>query len=149
MVLDFESSFTVPTITAKELIKLRSSNKQYLIVDVRESYERKVSIIPEAISKHSFETNKEKHKNKKIISYCTIGVRSGYYTKELRNQGFNAWNLRGSILMWLHENEKLTTPEGQNTKKVHLYGKPWDLAPTKNESTTATPWWIRFLRWFH
>jgi rhodanese-related sulfurtransferase len=35
------------------------------------------------------------------VCYCTIGMRSGQFAKELCERGFNASNLEHSILGWV------------------------------------------------
>ena len=101
LIKEFEKDIPVPTITVDKLLGLKKSDRksQYLIVDVRQDYERKVSAIPDSISKEDFEKNKGSFKGKKIVPYCTIGYRSAKYTKKLVSQGFDAQNMRGSILL--------------------------------------------------
>lgn len=102
---------------------------QAVLVDVRELEERNVSEIKNAISKTDFEKNIEKYKGRKIIAYCAIGYRSGLFVKILRTQGFEAYNLKGGILLWVHAGKSVMSNEGPS-KKVHVYGKKWDLLPT-------------------
>jgi len=115
-----------PSVTVEELIKLKKQ-ANVVLVDVRELRERKISIIPGAISKEDFQKTGDKHKKQKIITYCTVGLRSGIYAKSLRENGFEAYNLKGSILAWTHAQQPLTNDKGP-TKAVHIFGPPWNLA---------------------
>lgn len=106
----------------------REEKKGYVLVDVRTPEERDVSIIAGAIDNEYFEHNKAFYQNKKIIVYCTIGYRSGFYAAELRQEGLDAYNLSEGILGWTHVNGLLVNPQGQATDEVHVYSRPWDLA---------------------
>jgi len=51
----------------------------------------------------------------------------------LREESFDAYNLTGSILSWTHIGGELVSgggPGGGATKRVHTFGKNWDLAAT-------------------
>jgi rhodanese-related sulfurtransferase len=142
LIKEFEQDIPVPTITVDKLLKLKRSERkdQYLVVDVREDFERKVSAIPGSISKEDFEKNKAAFKGKKIVPYCTIGYRSAKYTKKLVSQGFDAKNMRGSILLWLHEGGEVVDTNQKTTTKVHVYGKKWDLLPSQFQSLKKKSW---------
>ena len=99
----------------------------YTIVDVRTPEEQNVSIIAGAIDQVSFERNQADYQNQKIIVYCTIGYRSGFYTRLLRKNGFDAYNLSEGVLGWTHINGRLLDHKGQPTKQVHVYSRPWNL----------------------
>ena len=85
-------------------------------------------MIPGAVSKEEFERDKSQYKGHVVIPYCTIGYRSGKYAEKLSGQGWDARNLRGSILAWTHAGRPLVDADGNDTKRVHVYGKKWDLA---------------------
>ena len=107
-----------------------------VIVDVREKNEQAVSMIPGALTKAEFETQRAAGTlgDKPIVVHCTIGYRSGVYVHELKEQGIDAKNLKGSLLLWSHEGLPLETPDGSPTKKIHVYGKQWDLLAEDYES---------------
>lgn len=98
-----------------------------VIVDVRTPKEREVSMIPGAITQLEFEEKKADLEDKRVIVHCTIGYRSGVYVKKLNDQGFEAENLVGSLLLWTHEGLPLEDPEGNPTKRVHTFGEQWNL----------------------
>jgi len=101
---------------------------EFIVVDVRTPEERLVSIIPGAVDPEFFERHQADYQNKKIIVYCTIGYRSGFYTLELLEKGLDAYNLSEGIQGWTYAEGPLLDSHGHSTKKVHVYSRPWDLA---------------------
>ncbi len=123
----------LPEFSVQSLNVLSANEKtDYIIVDVRSAEERNVSIIAGAIDQDYFENNHHAYQNNKIIVYCTIGYRSGYYAQELRQKGLDAYNLSEGILGWTQANGLLVNSHGQETSQVHVYSRPWDLAVGKN-----------------
>ena len=119
----------IPEFSSTSLHQLSQDNNdsEYTIVDVRTPEERSISMIAGAIDQESFERNRSDYLNQKIIVYCTIGYRSGFYTRSLRQSGFEAYNLSEGILGWTHIHGRLLNPKGQTTKQVHVYSRPWNL----------------------
>ena len=120
-----------PIVTAAKIQALQSDSKnseRFLVVDVRDQNENDVSIIPGAITLAEFEKTKESHQGKLIITYCTVGYRSGLYAQKLRRSGWNAWNYKGSILDWCDHHLPVVTPSGQRTQRVHTYNSSYSLA---------------------
>ena len=115
----------MPDLSAAEAIELVQAGRA-ILVDVRTKEEMDVSMIEGAISKKTFEASKADYSDKLVIPYCTIGARSGKYTKELAEAGIAAKNLRGSVLSWSHENLGFTR-NGKPTKKIHVFDPYWDL----------------------
>ncbi|MBL7649602.1 MAG: rhodanese-like domain-containing protein [Candidatus Hydrogenedentes bacterium] len=103
-------------------------SKGVVLVDVRTAEEQAVSMIPGAITAEAFAAAEETYRDKTVVTYCTIGARSGVYADELRQKGFDVFNLKGSLLAWTHAGLPLEDSEGRDTKRVHVYGKTWDLA---------------------
>ncbi|MHC5009425.1 MAG: rhodanese-like domain-containing protein [Planctomycetota bacterium] len=97
---------------------LREENT--VVVDVRTAEEQAISMIPGAIPSTDFEQNMAKYENARVICYCTIGHRSGLYTKALQERGWNALNMKGAILAWTHAGGELTSSEGP-TQRVHVH----------------------------
>ncbi|MCL4692184.1 MAG: rhodanese-like domain-containing protein, partial [Candidatus Hydrogenedentes bacterium] len=129
MCVEYHRSFPdVPEVSAEGLSRLLATG-DVVLVDVRTEDERKVSGIPDAISKAAFEEDEDGYVDKTIVTYCTIGYRSGVYAEALREKGLDARNLRGSILSWVHDGKAVVDPEGAETKRVHVYGPEWDLLP--------------------
>jgi rhodanese-related sulfurtransferase len=117
----------VTAIEADELAERLAGTEPPVLVDVRTDEEREVSIIPGAISRQEFETRRGELDGREVVTYCTIGYRSGLYADELRRQGWEVANLRGSILAWTHAGGELEAG-GEPTRRLHVYGRRWDLA---------------------
>ena len=63
-----------------------------------------VSRIPGSLTTAQFEAQKAEllaAGKKEVVAYCTIGYRSSAYAAKLREQGFDAKNLEGSIVRWV------------------------------------------------
>ncbi len=116
----------VRDIEAAELHRDLAGASPPVLVDVRTDEERAVSIIPGALSRQEFEARREELSGRPVVTYCTIGYRSGLYADELASQGWDVHNLRGSILSWTHEGGELESAEGP-TRRVHVYGRRWNL----------------------
>jgi len=117
----------IPSLSVDDVLKRQSAGERIVFVDVREDVERAVSIIPGAITADDLAADPEAYRDAVIVPYCTIGYRSGLYTKTLRAEGWDAVNLEGSILAWTHAGQQLEGPTGE-TKRVHVYGPRWSLA---------------------
>ena len=116
----------VKGISSEELKELQEK-EEVILVDIRTPQEMKVSMIIGAISQEEFEREQEKYRHNIIVTYCTIGDRSGMYAKKLQEQGFQVFNFKGSILSWSHAGGKLVNSQGI-TNRVHIHGKKWKLA---------------------
>jgi rhodanese-related sulfurtransferase len=123
-----------PAVTIAELLAMQERGP-VVLVDVREADEQSVSMIPGAITQKAFERTAASYRNSAIVAYCTIGNRSGTYTRKLRKRGFAASNLKGSILSWTHAGRDFHDPQGRPTRRLHVYGRTWDLAADGYETT--------------
>ena len=97
------------------------SKPDFIIVDVRTDAEVNVSVIPSAITKARYEKNKKQYEGRIVIPYCTVGVRSGAYAKQLVGNGVKVKNYKGSILKWIDAGLPLVTLDGKPTNRVHTY----------------------------
>jgi rhodanese-related sulfurtransferase len=121
----------VPDISVTEWLsdgRSAGPGRQPLLVDVREPHEQAVSMLPGAISRQAFERDRERHRDRLIVTYCTIGVRSGLYARQLIEEGYSARNLAGSVLAWAHAGLPFEAG-GRSTRRVHVYGADWNLLP--------------------
>ncbi len=116
----------VPTITASALRESLGSG-EIVLVDVRTDRERSVSTLPGAISAAEFESRLEELAGRTVVAYCTVGVRSSNYVREMRGRGVEALNLEGSVLSWTHIGGQLVL-DGVATDRLHVYGRRWNLA---------------------
>jgi hypothetical protein len=77
----------VPSVTVEELIAASEQGgfpvdgdegrKRFLLVDVRDDNEHSVSLIPGAITRSDYESNRARYAAQRIVPYCTVGYRSG------------------------------------------------------------------------
>ncbi len=116
----------VPDITAEELLEMRE-REPVVIVDVRQPAEQEVSMIAGAVTARQFEASGAEHRDATVVTYCTLGHRSGLYAQQLQNRGWKVRNLKGSILAWTHAGGELVDGDGA-TRRVHVYGPRWSLA---------------------
>eukprot|EP01102_Stenamoeba_stenopodia_P010053 TRINITY_DN2988_c0_g1_i1.p2 TRINITY_DN2988_c0_g1~~TRINITY_DN2988_c0_g1_i1.p2 ORF type:complete len:182 (-),score=48.18 TRINITY_DN2988_c0_g1_i1:101-646(-) len=129
--LKSKSFADVPEVTVEELSNDLGCGEEIVLVDVRDAKEQEVSMLPGAITSKEFYDNQKKYKNKKkIVAYCTIGARSGVFAKELRKEGYNAYNLAGSLLAWTYCNGELVDRNGAKTTAIHVYSKSWNYVNT-------------------
>lgn len=125
----------IPEISGTTLSKMvvpstpaAAAKDNFILVDVRTPQERHVSVIPGAVDADFFERHFADYQHKKIIVYCTIGYRSGFYARTLRDRGLDAYNLGEGIVGWTHTDGRLFDSHGQPTRRVHVYSRPWHLA---------------------
>ncbi len=115
---------TVKDIGIDSLKAALDQGKPPLLIDVREEEEFAVSHLPGAVN-----LTKTREvtvaKDTAIVVYCSVGIRSAAFAKELSEQGFtDVRNLRGSIFAWANKGYSLrrgTTP----VTVVHPYDKKW------------------------
>jgi rhodanese-related sulfurtransferase len=70
-------------------------------------------------------------KDTPIVTYCSIGYRSGEMAERLRAAGYaHVQNLEGSIFQWANEHRPLVR-DGERVTRVHPYSEGWGrlLAP--------------------
>lgn len=102
--------------------------EKVVFVDVRTKTEQDVSMIPHAITQDEFENDMEPYKNMVIITYCTIGDRSGKYALTLKGEELRVYNLIGGILSWVHSGREVHN-KGKDVKRVHVFDSSWNLLP--------------------
>jgi rhodanese-related sulfurtransferase len=120
---------TAPEITVAALSARLAGPSPPVLVDVREPREMAVSRLPGTITRAEFEAHPDQFRGRAIVAYCTIGYRSGRYVETLRRDGWDAFNLAGSLLAWIHAGRPMVDAEGKPTHRVHVYAWRWNLAP--------------------
>ena len=126
MYQEYRKSFPeILELTVDDFLKLRSE-QQVVLVDVRTDAERAVSVIPGAISEADFDAHRDHFRNLPVIAYCTIGYRSGLFAK--KTAGPKVYNLIGGVLAWARAGQEFSSAD-RPTRRVHVYGKEWDLLP--------------------
>ncbi len=103
---------SIKSINSSQAENLIKKKEDLLILDVRRPYEFKESRIVNSINipveEIEWEVEElEKFKDKPILVYCKIGVRSSIACNFLENEGFKElYNLRGGILDFSGEIEE-------------------------------------------
>ena len=116
----------VDDITPEELLELAAAGEAPLIVDCRTPEEQAVSMIEGAIPAAELEADPPDPDSTTVVTYCTIGHRSGLYARRLQARGWRVRNLAGSILSWTHADGPLVDADGP-TRRVHVAGPKWSL----------------------
>ena len=118
----------VATITAAALREALPTGN-FVLVDVRTDKEREVSTLPGAITAKDFESRLEElvAEGRTVVAYCTIGARSSSYARAMGKRGVKVLNLEGSVLAWTHAGGDFVSESGP-TRRVHVYGRRWNLA---------------------
>jgi rhodanese-related sulfurtransferase len=126
-----EKNSNIPVIRTKEILEMMNSydENHLLLVDVRSPPEIDISTINNAITREElellpFEDTKDKH----IVLFCTIGLRSGNYASELVNRGYSDVRNGEGVVLWSHLSEGeafFNRKQGAFTMEIHGFGKPW------------------------
>jgi rhodanese-related sulfurtransferase len=98
--------------------------KKMVLIDVRKKEEYGVSHLPSAVNIINTK-DVALPKDTPIIVYCSVGVRSAKFAKNLEKLGYiNVLNLQGSIFEWANKSFLLMR---ENTKvtSVHPFNKKW------------------------
>ena len=133
MYAEYKKSFPeISDLSPEQVFKLMK-RVDVVFVDVRDSEEQTVSMIPGALTHGKFLEDSDSYKERTVIAYCTISYRSGKFVSKLRKRGIHVINLRGGLLAWLHAGGSVHR-DGIPVRKVHVYGKTWNLAPSSYET---------------
>jgi len=122
--------FQSKKITVLELKEMISQKQGILIIDTREESEFNVSHIYGAtnVGYQKFDINsffKSVPKGKKIVTYCSVGYRSGVIADQLMRNGYDVYNLWGGIFEWVNQGNDIYSNESRKTKQIHAYDKNW------------------------
>ena len=115
----------VPTIRVDSL-RARLNDTNLILIDVRQPPEQVVSMLPNALTPYQFSQKFQTGfpTTKHVVTYCTLGFRSGKYAEQLQAKGIAVQNLEGGILAWTHISGLLLRDSAGmkvETKKVHVY----------------------------
>ncbi len=115
---------TVKNINTESLKTFLNQGKQPVLIDVREKDEFAVSHLPTAIN--ITEINEVPYPTDvPIVVYCSVGVRSANFAKQLGARGFTKiLNLRGSIFEWANKGYPLMRGN-REVNVVHPYNRKW------------------------
>jgi rhodanese-related sulfurtransferase len=131
LLLQVNNNETIPYISVTELRSLQLKDS-VVILDTREIKEFEVSHIASAkyVGYKRFSSEEISaeilNKNKLIVVYCSLGIRSEDIGEKLKKEGFtNVKNLYGGIFEWKNNTFPIIDSEGKNTENVHVYSKFW------------------------
>jgi rhodanese-related sulfurtransferase len=129
---------SVPALSSQQFIEQYNVD-DVTLVDCRTKPEQDVSMIRGAIRLQDLGDVKNIPRNKPIITYCSVGYRSGLEGqrwKDLLGHDWPIYNLDG-ILAYTHALQKSTNPNvaplvdpltQQTVYRVHCFGEKWDCA---------------------
>ena len=112
---------------------------QPFLLDVRTRAEFEISHLPRAHHVEPSAPVSVVHQaiDQPIVTYCSVGYRSGAFAERLRAAGFtNVVNLEGSIFRWANEGRPLfrgATP----VSEVHPYNRTWGLLLQKERRASV------------
>lgn len=133
-------------VTPSELKRLYDKNEDFVIIDTRNNYESKIgkfrnAIIPNIKTFREFQKKvrnlKSLYKHKKVVLYCTGGVRCEKASALLIKEGFSDINqLHGGIISYINQypntyfdgrcfvfDDRISINSGRNTKDIALCEK--------------------------
>ena len=121
---------SIPLIHTAELETQLSKDVDIVLLDAREKAEYELSHLPAAqwvgYDDFSLKSVGNINKDKTIVVYCSIGVRSERIAEKLKSNGFKTvLNLYGGIFAWANEERILLDKNQLPTKTVHGYNKKW------------------------
>ncbi|GMI10100.1 hypothetical protein TrLO_g2350 [Triparma laevis f. longispina] len=129
LIIENDAKFPdVEHMSAADALALSKTTLPPIFVDCRTPAEQSISTIPYSIPYDIFSPSTAT--SSKIILYCTIGYRSSLNAQNLKKKHPNLQisNLSGSVLSWSHTSGPFVNPQGEPTKRLHVYGNDWDLA---------------------
>ena len=112
---------------------LEEEKSKPILLDIREKTEYEVSHLPDAynvppntpIANLLDTILQDVTPDRKIILYCSVGLRSAIFTQQLQDAGFtNVYNFNGSIFEWANLNKPVYQGD-RLVKKVHPYDRKW------------------------
>ena len=119
---------SVSGISAEEVLQHLADGDDIVLVDVRPVAERRVSTLPGAVPIDEVLSDVAHYRDRTLVTYCTVGGRSGIHALLLGRRGLRVRNLVGSILAWTHVGGELVAADGSPTRVVHVYGERWKLS---------------------
>lgn len=115
---------TLPEISVTKVEQLQSQGK-ILLVDTRSEEERRVSMIPGAIS--LAEVDLAQLGTRTLVAYCTIGERSAKFLSATDVPAQQRANLRGGILSWALAGKAMVDSKGAPSRRIHVYSRRYAL----------------------
>lgn len=130
----------VPTVSTAALAARLAAGEAPLLLDARSDAEYAVShlpgalrVDPEADAAALDSALSDVDRQRGVVVYCSVGVRSAKVAQRLHAAGFDdVANLEGSIFRWANEGRPLER-DGRAAEVVHPYDAVWGrlLAPER------------------
>lgn len=119
----------VQTIGVGELAARMQAGEAPLLLDVRSEEEFAVSHLAGARRAETLDAAlallEGEPREKEVILYCSVGVRSGRLAEALRRAGWtNVRNVEGSIFAWANAGHPVWR-DGERVREVHPYDEYW------------------------
>ena len=133
----------VRRITTAELAAWLNDAKRPapLLLDVRTRGEFDVSHLAGAkhVAPDAAASAIREAKDRPIVTYCSVGYRSGAFAKKLGEAGFtNVANLEGSIFRWANEGRPVFRGS-REVDEVHPYNRTWGMLLKKEHRADVPP----------
>ena len=118
----------IPYLSAEQFTALESKKQEHplFLIDVRTSEENAVSTIQGAVSYSKARDTLKQMKTSgsenapHVICFCTVGLRSGLYARQIKQQGYKVSNY--SIMEHLNGDGQLVKDDGTTwQREVHSY----------------------------
>ncbi len=117
-------------MTVSDLKKLLYAGDNLLILDVRTPEEFRIGALVGAMSlplEKVPEFIPRLYDNTTIVSYCTVGYRSGLVAVKLGALlGRPVYNLDGGIIEWFNQGGEVIDSEGSSSSRIHPYNASWE-----------------------
>jgi len=120
-----------PRITVEEIQTLEDTP---LLLDTRTHEEYTTSHIKHAVftdyDTFSIDSISKRYpnKNKSIVVYCSLGIRSDVIGEKLITHGYtNVKNLYGGIFYWKNKGYPVYNMNKQKTDSMHVFSKKWSI----------------------
>ena len=105
------------------------TREQPVLLDVRTRAEFQISHLRNArhVDPNAQASAVRLPKDRPIVTYCSVGYRSGGLAERLRAAGYtNVANLEGSIFQWANEGRRVFR-DAREVTHVHPYNRTWGL----------------------
>ena len=127
-VAEFNRKTGAEQMRVSELQETLRSGAACVLIDVRESDEQQVSMLPGAqpVTPKTLADLTPPPSDAVVVTYCTVGYRSGVAAVALAERwGRPVYNLSGGIIAWFNAGGKVVGAAGEPVDKIHPYDDDW------------------------
>lgn len=117
-------------ISSQELQLKLANGERVLLLDIREADEFETSSLKSALlvppdSLNELELSPDEETL--IVTYCTVGYRSGTAAVELEKVLHRpVFNLDGGLIEWFNQGGEVVDPAGNRVDRIHPYDSDWE-----------------------